>query len=312
MKKHDDISWADFGFPTPGFMPIWKPAEGLMKALAERKLPFAKKWDFESIVQQDQLKQFEAVSAQRWCREFDYLLSQTAAKYLNHTQTGSGVMWNLEDLLLFSVNGDKKQISDPAKGDLSGEWNLQWLMQRYRAVNLLRYAAVPHRYDYITGSVHTGKPSSVRESIDKALSTAVRASASGLPAAYVHNIYGPDHGWRENSYCCDIVVAKSIYAQLPENLSECSNIVLYLKVTGADGSADSFKGGGKISVGDNYFIADENGVFVEFGYSESELAAFAGIPRRDHETFGGWQATVCQAYADYSEVFHFTEKEGSS
>ena len=311
-----EISWETFGFPHPGFMPVWKPAEGLMKALAERRLPFAEKWDFDTIAKEDQLKLFaEVANGQLWCREFDSLLKELAIKYLNHTKMKnnepldfSRIMWSWEDILLAAVDGKKEKIADPAKGDLSPEWNLEWLLQRYKVLNLLRYAPYPCKYEYKAGSTHTGVPSTPSESVTAALAAVQGAVSSGLPATSVTNIYGPDHGWREGSYCCDIVVTTKIFVELPENFVSDDNVYLCMSVTGADGTEESFKSKGPLSVGYNQFTADTEGVFVTFDYSSEDIADLAGTPKKDRTTSGGWRSTRCQAFVDFTPNFHFSEK----
>ena len=184
VSTAEEISWQDFGFPHPGFMPVWRPAEGLMKALAERELPFAETWDFDSIANEDQLQFFgEVANGQHWCREFDRRLKNVCTKYLNHLKLKdfpdvdfSTVMWTWEDLLLNSTGGEKSMIADPSKGDLSPEWNLLWLLQRYNAINLLLYAPVPFKYTMTTGSVHTGEPSTPKEAYNATLAPGEKES----------------------------------------------------------------------------------------------------------------------------------------
>lgn len=307
--KPDDVCWEAFGFPNPGFMPAWKPAEGLVKALAERDLPFAENWDFDPIAETNQLEIFlETSGGQAWCADFDRKLKSLAGRYLNHLKMSdssdpSDSMWTWEDLLLEAADGEENEIANPGKGDLSPEWNLKWLIQRQKAINLLLYAPIPYLYDYISGSTHTGEPSSPAESVAAAIAGMIPGQGSGLPSSYVHNIYGPDHGWDEGSYCCDVAVTTRIYADLPEGFDPDGNVYLIIKVTGADGSDESFAGGGELSVGLNILTAGQNGVFVEF--PETDLAGMAGTPTKDHETSGGWMATQCRAYADYTSKFHF-------
>ena len=314
--KPEDLCWENFGFPDPGFMPVWLPAEGLMKALAERNLPFAGEWDIEPIAEDDFLKQLlSSGRGQLWCREFDRQLKQTAARYLNHLKMSdlselpdwSDAMWTWDELLLEAADGEEDAIADPVKGDLSPDWNLTWLLQRQKAINLLLYAPVPYLYDYLSGSTHTGVPSSPAESIAAALEGMSPGQGSGLPFSYVNNIYGPDHGWREGSYCCNVAVTTRIYADLPEGFEPDGNVYLVIKATGADGSDESFAGGGDLAVGMNVLTADQDGVFIEF--PETDLAGVAGTPTKDHETSGGWKATACQAFADYTSKFQFKDED---
>lgn len=313
-----EINWQTFGFPNIVFMPAWKPAEGVMKALAERLLPFAEKWDLDTIAKSDQIKFLtETPNGQQWCRSFDEELQRVAVRYLNHTKMTdlsnvdfSAVMWSLEDLLLAAADNKKEKIVDPAKGDLSPEWNSEFLIQRYKAVNLLQFAPVPFKSEVKSGSTHTGVPSSPAESMAAALSAVQPVvSTGGLPATYVRNIYGPDHGWREGSYCCEVYITTKIFVELQEGFTVQDNLFLLLKATGADGSDDTLKAGGKISAGYNIFTADKEGVFITFETTDKDLANLAEIPKKDRETFGGWRSTICQAYANYNHQFHFKEEK---
>ncbi|WP_288611605.1 hypothetical protein [uncultured Victivallis sp.] len=310
--KTNDLRWQAFGFPQPGFLPARLPAEGLRKALEERRLPFRNKWDIETIAQTDYLPMFAASGdGQTWCREFDRELREVAKRYFNHTKLDfddqtewADIMWTWDELLLEAAEGDKKAIADPEKGDLSPEWNLIWAIQRMRAINLLLYAPVQYMCDYISGSVHTGEPSSPAAAAEAALKDARPASDGSFAASYVHNIYGPDHGWREGSYCCNATVTKRIYAEFPEGLNPDGNVYLFMKVAGAGGSDENFFGSG-VSIGLNRFTADADGVFVEFG--NDDFTAGITTPTKDHETFNGWEATHCTAFADYAGLFHFKE-----
>ena len=84
--KTNDLCWQTFGLPHPGFMSLRSPAEGLCKALEERRLPFAEEWDVETIAQTDYLPLFAVPGdGQTWCREFDRNLRNVAQCYFNHT-----------------------------------------------------------------------------------------------------------------------------------------------------------------------------------------------------------------------------------
>lgn len=306
------MNWGHFGFPKPAFMPAWRPAEGLEKALAERKLPFSEKWDFDAIA----AKNFLMVllghgSGQAWCRAFDIRLQAIAGCYLNHqninlNNTGALTdipMWTWNDLMREAAAGDI--VANPSTGDLSPEWNLAWLQQRRRAIDLLLYAPIPYKYDHLTGSTHNGRPSSPDESIASAVEGAQPGTSAGLPATYFHNIYGPDHGWREGSYCCDVVITKKIYADIPDGFVPTGNVFLVIKVVGANGGDESFASSGGLTLGVNIRRADTAGVFIEFPVSSFEDAG--RTPTRDHDTQVGWRATMCQAFADFSTLFHFKD-----
>lgn len=311
----EELNWQAFGFPGVGFLPPWKPAEGLRKALSERRLPFAETWDADAIASTESLPLFgECGGGREFCRSFDQELRSVAERYLNHTKLDltdpeewSDPLWTWEELLLAAAEGEERRIADPEKGDLSPEWNLDWALQRMRAINLLRYAPVDYQYSYLSGSTHDGKPSSPSASIASALKGAHESVSSGTPASYVTNIYGPDHGWRKGSYCCDVTICKTIFAVLPENFTPDGNVWLFLRVAGPGGDDANFSGSG-VSLGMNRFLADADGVFVTF--PDSDIGSGVEWPTTDHNTYGGWVSTWCGAFADYSSLFQFKEDDG--
>lgn len=315
MSDIENINWELFGFPKPGFMPAWRPAEGLMKALAERELPFAQEWDLDAIATKNYLEVLrEHGNGQAWCRAFDGRLQGIAGRYLNHLNINLDnkealtdiPMWTWDDLMRDAADGDATVVADPAKGDLSPEWNLAWLLQRRRAIDLLLYAPVPHKYDSVAGHTHNGIPSSPDESLASAIKGQQPGTTTGgLPSTYVHNIYGPDHGWREGSYCCNVRFTKKIYADIPEGFDPEDAVFLVIKVAGADDSDESFAGGGGLALGVNVLRADADGVFIEF--PDNGFTGAAPWPTRDHETRVGWKATSCQAFANYTTLFHFKD-----
>lgn len=311
----EELNWQAFGFPEVGFLPPWKPAEGLRKALSERRLPFAETWDADAIASTESLPLFgEYGGGREFCRSFDQELRSVAERYLNHTKLDltdpeewSDPLWTWEELLLAAAEGEERRIADPEKGDLSPEWNLDWALQRMRAINLLCYAPVDYRYSYLSGSTHDGKPSSPSASIASALKGAHESVSSGTPASYVTNIYGPDHGWRKGSYCCDVTICKTIFAVLPENFTPDGNVWLFLRVAGPGGDDANFSGSG-VSLGMNRFLADADGVFVTF--PDNDIGSGVEWPTTDHNTYGGWVSTWCGAFADYSSLFQFKEDDG--
>ncbi len=310
----EELNWQAFGFPGVGFLPPWKPAEGLRKALSERRLPFAETWDADAIASTESLPLFgECGGGREFCRSFDQELRSVAERYLNHTKLDltdpeewSDPLWTWEELLLAAAEGEERRIADPEKGDLSPEWNLDWALQRMRAINLLRYAPVDYQYSYLSGSTHDGKPSSPSASIASALKGAHESVSSGTPASYVTNIYGPDHGWRKGSYCCDVTICKTIFAVLPENFTPDGNVWLFLRVAGPGGDDANFSGSG-VSLGMNRFLADADGVFVTF--PDNDIDSGVEWPTTDHNTYGGWVSTWCGAFADYSSLFQFKEDD---
>ena len=316
MQELQELNWQAFGFPLPAFLPTWKPAEGLQKALAERRLPFSATWDIDTIAANSFLTQLsECLPGREYSLAFDQELRLVAERYLNHTKlelsdpaAWSNPHWTWDELLLAAADDDETKIADPEKGDLSPEWNLEWAVQRMRAINLLCYAPVPYQYDCLSGSTHNGKPSSPAASISSALNGEKPGTGNGLPASYVNNIYGPDHGWREGSYCCNVVICKKIYASFPENFTPDGNVWLFMNVTGADGSEQGFSGAG-VRFGMNRFIADADGVFVTF--PDNDIGTGVEWPTRDHQTWGGWKATGCDAFAEYSNLFYFKDDSGS-
>ena len=120
-------------------------------------------------------------------------------------------------------------------------------------------------------------------------------------------MYGPDHGWRKGSYCCDVTICKTIFAVLPENFTPDGNVWLFLRVAGPGGDDANFSGSG-VSLGMNRFLADADGVFVTF--PDNDIGSGVEWPTTDHNTYGGWVSTWCGAFADYSSLFQFKEDDG--
>ena len=48
-------------------------------------------------------------------------------------------------------------------------------------------------------------------------------------------------------------------------------------------------------------------------FPDNDIGAGIATPTKDHETYGGWKATQCSAFADYTSLFHFkSEEEGAT
>ena len=318
----DDVCWEAFGFPTPCLMPCRTPAEGLWKAISERELPFKTRWDFDSIASNNYTHVMEWLTKWLWtshgqsfCVSFDLKLKQVSAMYLNHLKASqqhfiniSDAMWTWDELLLAAADNRKEDIVDPgesefgkAKGDLSPDWNLNWLLQRKKAVDLLRYAPVPYKYDNLSGSASDLKDSaSMAEVIERAWAGRISHTGYHDPDLPFTRVDLSEYIRRFN---CSITFAHKIYATLPTGIDPNRQRYIMLNVTGIDGTDDSFASTSPISLGVNVLAADNNGVF-EFDPDEF-YEIIPPMPSLNNPSIAGWQSTVCTAFADYTDKFHF-------
>ena len=320
----DDLCWEVFGFPNPCLVPCRMPAEGLWKAISERELPFSTRWNFDFIASYNYTHVMEWLTkwvyssyGQSFCISFDRKLKQVAPMYLNHLKAAqqhfhniSDAMWTWDELLLAAADNREEDIADPgegefgkAKGDLSVDWNLNWLLQRKKAVDLLRYAPVKYKYDNLWGGATYSKDKvSMAEVIERAWAGRISYIGHRDPdRPYTRVALAETNRYNE----CDITFAHKIYAELPTGIGIDPNRQRYimLNVTGIDGTDDSFASTSPISLGVNVLATDNNGVF-EFDPDEF-YEIIPPMPSLNNPSIAGWKSTVCTAFADFTDKFHF-------
>lgn len=280
--------------------------------MAADALPFTASWNFDAIAQTDQLDYFATLpEGQDFAVKCDMILATLATLYFNHLDYPTpaeilraddlqAVFWTFPKLLQAAAGGRDAHVVNPKLGDLSPEWNLKWLIQRQKAVNLLRFAPVKILAESVSGNVHTGEPSSPQEALQHAMRGAITGTTSVL-GQWIEQIYGPDHGWREGSYCCNAEILSRVSAVLPQGMDGNAAMLVFDAQPIADGS---FAASPAIQQGLNAFKADEQGVFLQLALASFQTGPIPW-PTTDHVTYGGWKAARHVALADYSPIFHF-------
>ena len=190
--------WAKYGFPNPGFMTVQRPLEGLHKALHERMLE-----PIDDILATEYVPVFGAIGKNDFSH-FDSALKNVVPNYVNQFDP-DGACWTWEDITAKAVEG-REALREHPEPILEPEWSLPWLMQRYRIINLLQIIRkeLPYECEVLHDSVHTGIPSSTDEALGIVLARNTVLTSDTI-AVHLHAIYGPDHGWREGSYCINVL-----------------------------------------------------------------------------------------------------------
>lgn len=316
---NDDENWETYGFPKLEFLPSYLPYAGLCEALWERKkINTFRQSDLESGEEMEEKNYYRpdpfsiCNGGRNTAMVFDRHLQDVAGVYINHLEADFETLteipfWTIESL----CEALEETLIDPESDQMLPEWPLEWALQRYRMINLLKFAQIDYQCSCLSGSEHTGEPMSP----EAAITAAMYGVVPGEPLKNISisrtttTIWGPDHGWKEGSYCADVYQCGDLSAVLPEELKG-ADVRLYLSVDSPDGNPDNFDSyGTNLLRGLNVLYADSDGNFP----TEWPLP---GIP--DHtrvpvkgktETFG-FVARRAFCCADFSTIFHFTNKDG--
>ena len=299
--------WAKYGFPNPGFMLIQRPFEALWKALWERRI-YVTKTDFtmDDILKNEYVPVMQPDTSPAFTA-FDNFLKDTLPYYINHLLPDDSTPWTWETLSQAAIKPGETLRIWSQKPLLEHQCSLLWLLQRYRMVNLLKKAKVklaPIGRSFM-GSTHNGIPSSMQESLDSAMETGKERDTLYYEVA-LHGIYGPDHGWREGSYCCDVDMLKSVF--LPEDLELPEGVErtdCHLTFTAVNVDPDGpFSGMGTgVTEGFNSYTADVEGVFFQWDPTEKGLAT----PTRGHETYKGFRLANMECFYTVEPQFIFQD-----
>ena len=156
-------SWAEYGFPDPKLMPTWKVAEALEKALQERELAVSiaigtqeNTWGVrhDAVMNAESLPFFSkhldwnlyhGGGMGTWQYNFDYRIQQIAQFFLDTTSMydasdNPGQRWSFNSLLN-AVAGESAIYSSDYLFGLP-EFCAEWAIQRYKALNMLRYLEI--------------------------------------------------------------------------------------------------------------------------------------------------------------------------
>ena len=239
--------------------------------------------------------------------EIDGMLKLTLPYYINHLLPDGGTPWTWETLSQAALKEGETLRLWNREPVLEYDCSLLWLLQRYRMVNLLKKAKVKITPAgvYFAGSTHDGIPSSMQASLDSAMETG-RDREYFYPEVSLHGIYGPDHGWREGSYCCDVRLLKSAF--LPEDLDLPNGVEptdCHFTFTAVNANPDetfSAMGTG-VSEGFNSYTANAEGVFFSWNPTAEGLAT----PTRGHETYKGFDLANIECFYTVEPQFIFQD-----
>lgn len=309
--------WAAYGFPNPLFRPCRLPMEGLWKALAERHLPFEGRsllrdfafpegWCIDAITAHAFIPLLAKVESDDFTG-LDGAIRHICGGYINHTRDDFAA-WAWDDLCAAAAPDG---LAEPP-GRLAPKFPAEWAIQRYRMLNLLKYPLVKAaRPDWSNGSTHTGRPSSMAESVADAVAQMEESvSSDGRITNFVQGIYGPDHGWREGSYCCNIFESANI--RLPEKFTSlASKTYAVLDVTSPSGDDADFDDMGfeSIRLGRCVvpFSSDGTALKRELPY----MPSIPATPVPGRETYIGWMtSSSSMATLDVSPLFKFYDDMG--
>jgi len=214
--------------------------------------------------------------------------------------------WTFESLL---DELDETAI-DPLETMFVPEFYVEWALQRYRMINLLKFAQIDYQCSYLSGSEHTGIPTSPSAAINAALKNAKPGdpAVNGSLSRTTTTIWGPDHGWDYGTYCADVYQCGDVSARLPDELKNAETM-LFISVDAPGGAADHFDSYGTgILQGINSFTADEEGKFTS-GWTLPATPDKVWTPVEGKTETFGFQALKIFCCADFTGIFKFKEDD---
>lgn len=143
--------WSDYGYPDHiAFRTVYLPYVGMLKAINERRAAV----DFEPVAVPEYFSKISTVAVSE-VGNLEYALSAACYEFVNPDKIQAGkswrtYFWTLEELLESVVDSPADIVSfypDARYKAFTPAWPVKWAIQRYNAVNKLRYVATV-REDY--------------------------------------------------------------------------------------------------------------------------------------------------------------------
>ena len=316
---NNDENWNSYGFPKMEFLPLELPYAGLCEALWERRKVYTRAPvnpdTGETMEEENQYRPHPLASCSGGRDAailFDRCLREVSGHYVNHLaadfeQLTEIPFWTIESL----CEALEETLIDPEREQMLPEWPVEWALQRYRMINLLKFAQIEYQCFCLSGSEHTGEPMSPEAAIQAAMSGASpqgpvkNASISRTTTT----IWGPDHGWNEGSYCADVYQCGNLSAIIPDELKE-ADIRLYLSIDSPNGDPEDFDAYGTGLIrGLNILYTDSEGNFST-GWTLPGMPDHTRVPVKGKTETFGFTARGIFCCADFSAIFHFTNKDG--
>jgi len=290
--------WQKYGFPDPCMISSYLPMEGLFKALVERGL--AAGWKVSGTIAVPILinnTYYYNTDDVESCDDFDVFLKKICPSYLDE----DGIPYTWESLVQKALKEGERlaEYSSPLAPKLS----LRWAHQRYRMINLLRKIKLPITFHCmgVNSSIHDGQPTSVQEAYDTIVNS---AEMVGMPfIIQAHAIYGPDHGWKEGSYCLNLAVTREIWLDtdaLPDGVSPTDCRISFTAVN-ADPDTPA-PHNLPFTEGTNTLPFDEQGLI-----SLGDYPLLPATPTKDHETYMGFNIIGEECYYAKEPDFIFLD-----
>lgn len=298
--------WKEGGFPDVTMKSPLDPALALVRALNERA-------EAAGLDEHDEPEAMEEFSTPGWLGGYDSWLRGVAGHYLDHRredwQDGDAICWTWDRLAEELEDDEDFEDGLVAPGDaLRPELPAAWAHQRRKMVDLLRYVPVPYTVRVGSGDTHNGVPRSPADSWAAAWRGLGEESGGGGFYAYAQDIYGPDHGWDEGTYCVNLYarIPQRVADSVPEGLRKSAVLRFYADAP-ASGATNVFSGLGLgVRQGWNEAVPDEDGYFYRTGADWSPARpSDAPWPTPDHFVGVGFRCTRIGCFADARDFFEF-------
>lgn len=299
--------WKEGGFPDVTMSAPLPVSLALTRALNER----AKAAGLKESGEQESMEEF---STPGWLHQFDGRLRQIARRYLDHRrqdwQNGRAHYWTWERMIEELKHDESFEDGPVVPGDaMLPELPAAWAHQRRRMVDLLRYIPVPYKVRQGRGATHTGIPLSPGDAWKagwRGLGDE-NAGAGGGFYAYAEDIYGPDHGWKEGSYCVNLSVSipQGVADSVPKGLRK-SVLLRFFADLPPMGETKYFSDLGLgVRQGWHELRLNGNGSFLRIPPGWSPVRPAAPWPTPNKRIGVGFKVRTASSFADAKDFFEF-------
>ena len=269
---------------------------------------------------------FNTFSIDQIITGYSKILPRVARIYLNQNKlsdienisSADDLTWTIDELYLAAAGGDESKVVKPGYL-LEPEFSLRWIIQQYKALNLLRYVPIPYTYDTLSGyGPRSGKANAVIDAYHAARSDLQETSQSHILRVEISS--GFPKVWNDySSGYYSTINCFSKCGPVLEAIPENSESWLIANFTGTSQTRESFGlTTGKIQYGWNALKA-ENGVFLEYDINQIQDHEIPVVTGQTSETKSvGWRPVIwvdqyyIYAYADFYSTFYFKQEDNNA
>lgn len=292
----DNESWEQFGFPDPTLYPAYLPFVGIAKALNERISAIGGIDPHGPVVIPDVFDPSRALSSMM---DVDQKLNIVCRSYIRpdkfpQIDYPGDLFWKPDELYLAAADGISENViyTDVNKRSmLNFLYPVEWLKQRYKMINLLRYKRIDNEISSFYSEDENG--ATKEESFNNALSKKRVAYDDRLRCRFEG---AKGTGWYRVAF--GLLKSCSVFQFSQLN---SKNPVLIFHVA-PYGVFQSF--GHNVTLGWNRIPADENGVFLDI-----DSIPFPDGWTNDHFICGWDSDRNHLSYADFNDSFNFKAPE---